>query len=51
MEQHLNILQNKQISSEAYQLSIGYQLGTPQDELKVRATLKHIISGIACLVI
>jgi hypothetical protein len=51
MEQHLNVLQNKQISSEAYQLSIGYQLGAPQDELKVGATIKHILSGFVCLII
>jgi len=51
MEQRLNVLQNKQISSEAYQLSTGYQLGTPQDELKVSATIKRIFGGIICLVI
>ena len=51
MEQRLNVLQNKQISSEAHQLSIGYQLGTPKDELKVSATLKRILGGLVCLVI
>src|SRR5436190_23455620 len=50
MEQRLNVLENKQISSEAYQLSIGYQLGTPQDELKVSVTIKRILGGIVCLV-
>jgi len=51
MEQRVNILPNKQISSEAYQLSIGYQLGTPQDELKVSATIKRILVGLVGLVI
>jgi len=51
MEQRLNVLQNKQISSEAHQLSIGYQLGAPKDELKVSATLKRILGGLVCLVI